>query len=71
MGCAVTAAQDDEVEALVEQYLEKSRGNAVGALRQAISDALVDAVECRQRLKAAERAASRGFMRQVPPAASE
>ncbi len=70
MGCAVTAAQENEVEALVEQYLEKSRGNAVGALRQAISDALVDAVEYRQKLEAAERAASRGFTRQLP-AASE
>lgn len=69
MVCAV-AARADEVETLVEQYLEKSRGNAVGALRQAISDALVDAVEYRQKLGAAERAASRGFTRQ-PPAASE
>ncbi|MEN3208663.1 hypothetical protein PUR23_01275 [Methylorubrum populi] len=68
---AVAAARTDEVEILVEQYLEKTRGNAAAALRQAISDALVDAVECRQRLEAAKRAASRGFMRQPPPAASK
>lgn len=67
----VAAALVDEVEILVEQYLEKSGGNAVAALRQAISDALVDAVECRQRREAAERAASRGFIRQVPLAAAE
>lgn len=69
--CAVAAARADEVEILVERYLEKSRGNAVAALRLAVSEALVDAVECRQRLEAAERAASRGFMRQLPSAASE
>lgn len=67
----VAAARTNEVEALVEQYLERSRGNAVAALRQAISDALVVAVECRQNLKAAEQAASRGFTRQLPSAASE
>ena len=71
MMSAVAAARADEVETLVGQYLEKSRGSAVAALRQAISDALVDAIECRQRLEAAERAASRGFMRQGPPSASE
>jgi hypothetical protein len=60
-----------EVEALVEQYyIERSRGNAVMALRQAISDALVDGIESRLRLEAAERAASREFMRQLPAAAS-
>lgn len=63
---AVAVAQADEVESLVEQYLERSRGNAVAALRQAISDALVDAVECRQRLEMAERSASRGFARRPP-----
>lgn len=66
MVCAVAAARADEVEVLVEQYLETSKGNAVAALRQAISDALQDAVECRHRLEAAERAASRGFTRQTP-----
>ncbi|CAO4133402.1 hypothetical protein [Methylorubrum extorquens] len=65
MVCALAAARADEVEILVEHYLEKSRGSAVTALRQAIPDVLVDAVECRQRLEAAERAASRGFMRQL------
>lgn len=70
MVCAVEAARADEVYALTEQHLERSRGNALGAFRHAISDALVDAVECRQRLEAAERA-SRGFMRQLPPSASE
>lgn len=59
-----------EVEALVEQYIERSRGNAVMALQQAISDALVDGIESRLRLEAVERAASRGFMRQLPAAAS-
>lgn len=71
MVCAVAAVRMNEVGTLVEQYLERSRGNAVVALRQAVSDALVDAVECRQRIQAAERAASRGFMRQLPAAASE
>ena len=71
MVCAVAAARADEVEILVEQYLEKSQGSAVRALRQAISDALVDAIECRQRLEAAERAASRGFMRQLTLSASK
>ena len=71
MVCAVAAARADEVEILVEQYLEKSQGSALRALRQAISDALVEAVECRQKLEAAERAASYGFMRQLPPSASE
>ncbi|QIJ76177.1 hypothetical protein GU700_17210 [Methylobacterium sp. NI91] len=71
MVCAVAAARTNEVETLVEQYLERSRGNSVAALRQAVSDALVDAIECRQRIQAAERAASRGFTRQLPPAASE
>jgi hypothetical protein len=67
MVCAVAASQTDEVETLVEQYLERSRGNAVAALRQAISDALVDAVECRQKLQVFERATSRGYVRQPPP----
>lgn len=67
---AAAAARTNEVETLVEQYLERSRGNALAALRQAVSDALVDTVECRQRIQAAERAASRGFMRQMPAAAS-
>jgi|UPI000377632E hypothetical protein len=71
MVCAVAMARADEVETLAEQYLERSRGNAMMALRLAISDALVDAVECRQRIEAAERAASRGFMRQLPPTPSE
>ena len=71
MMCAVGAARADEVEILVERYLEKSRWNAVAALRLAVSEALVYAVERRQRLEAAERAASRGFMRQLPSAASE
>ena len=70
MTCAVVAARTEEVETLVEQYLERSRGNAVAALRKAISDALVDAVEYRQKLEAAERAASRGFARQLPAVAS-
>lgn len=55
---AVAAARADEVEILVEEYLRTSQGSAIAARRQAISDALVDAVECRQRLEAAERAAS-------------
>lgn len=71
MVCAVAAAQADEVDLLVEHYLERSRGNAVVALRQAISDALADAVECQRKLAAAERAVSRGFMRQVPATSSE
>ncbi|QIJ76259.1 hypothetical protein GU700_17695 [Methylobacterium sp. NI91] len=71
MECAVAAARADEVEELVERYLEKSRGNAVAALRLAISDALIDAVECRLKLKASERAASRGFARLLPAVASE
>lgn len=69
--CVVAEAQADEVGILIEQYLRTSQGSAVAALRQAISDALVDAVERRQRLKAAERAASRSFTRQLPPTASE
>lgn len=68
---AVAAARANEVEILVDQYLERSRGSAVAALRQAISDALLDAVEYRQKLEAAERAASRGFSRRGPEAASE
>ncbi|PXW57492.1 hypothetical protein [Methylobacterium sp. B4] len=71
MACAVAAARADEVETLVEQYLESSRGNALVALRQAVSDALVDAIECRQKLAAAERTASRGFRRQMPVAATQ
>ncbi|UYW26975.1 hypothetical protein OKC48_27815 [Methylorubrum extorquens] len=63
MVCAVAAARADEVDVLVEQYLDTSSGNAVAALRHAISDALQDAVECRQKLEAAERAASRGKCR--------
>ncbi|UYW33132.1 hypothetical protein [Methylorubrum extorquens] len=51
------------MDVLVEQYLDTSSGNAVAALRHAISDALQDAVECRQKLEAAERAASRGKCR--------
>lgn len=47
MVCAVAAARADAVDVLVERYLETSNGNAVAALRQAISDALQDAVECR------------------------
>lgn len=61
----------NEVETLVEQYLERLQGIAVAALRQAVADVLMDAVECRQRIQAAERAASRGFMRQMPAAAFE
>lgn len=61
----------NEVETLVEQYLERLQGIAVAALRQAVADVLMDAVECRQRIQAAERAASRGFMRQLPAAAFE
>lgn len=71
MVCAVAAARADEVDLLVEHYLEGSRGNAVVALRQAISDALADAVECQRKLEAAERAVSRGFMRQAPATSSE
>lgn len=67
MGAAV-AAQAEETERLVEQYLQRSQGNALAALRQAISEALVDAVEFRQKLAAAERVASRGFTRQLPMA---
>ncbi|MCP1539963.1 hypothetical protein [Methylorubrum extorquens] len=66
MVCAVAAARADAVDVLVEQYLETSSSNAVAALRQAISDALQDAVECRQNLEAAERVASRGFTRRMP-----
>ncbi|ACK84642.1 hypothetical protein [Methylorubrum extorquens] len=68
---AVAAARADEVEILVEQYLKNAQGSPVAALRQAISDALVDAMECRQRLEAAERAASRDFMRQLTLSASK
>lgn len=66
MVCAVAAMRADEVDVLVDQYLETSSGNAVAALRQAISDALQDSIEYRQKLVAAERAASRGYTRQMP-----
>lgn len=66
MVCAVATARADEVDLLVEHYLERLRGNAIAALRQAISDALADGVECRRKLEAAERAVSSGFMRQIP-----
>lgn len=62
---AVAAAWADEVEMLPGQYLEQVRGNAVAALLLAISDTLVDAVECRLKLKAAERTAPRNFALQL------
>lgn len=45
MVCAVTSALTSEVETRAERYLERSKDNAVAALRPAIFDPLVDAVE--------------------------
>lgn len=44
------------METLVEQDIRTSQGSAVAALRQAISDALVDEVDCRLRLPTSQAA---------------
>jgi hypothetical protein len=52
-----------EVDLLVEHYLHGSNGDALLALRQALADALRDAVDARIRILELERAASAGYRR--------
>lgn len=59
------SAREDlsEIDLLTHRYLQASMGDALLALRQALSDALRDAVDARLRILELERAASAGYRR--------